>query len=91
MDFSITQRHYDIIIEQVGKNYPYESGGFIGGKDNLISAIYPVMNQDTSNKTDVFAIYPQDIERFIFLINMALIIMDASFTPQGRLFRPSKI
>ena len=28
-----------------------------------VTAIFPVMNQDISNKTDVFAIYPQDIER----------------------------
>jgi len=61
--FSITKRHYDIIIEQVQKNYPYESGGFIGGKDLQVTAIFPVLNQDISNKTDVFAIYPQDIER----------------------------
>ena len=61
--FSITQRHYNIIIEQVQKNYPYESGGFVGGKEGTITAIFPVLNQDISNKTDVFAIYPQDIER----------------------------
>lgn len=67
--FSITERHHKIIIEQVQKNYPYESGGFIGGKDNVISAIYPVMNQDISNKTDVFAIFPQDIERAHLFFN----------------------
>ena len=67
--FSITERHYKIIIDQVQKNYPYESGGFIGGKDNVISAIYPVMNQDISNKTDVFAIFPQDIERAHLFFN----------------------
>ena len=61
--FSITKRHYDIIIDQVKKNFPYESGGFIGGKDFQVKAIFPVFNQDISNKTDVFAIYPQDIER----------------------------
>ena len=63
MEFSITQRHYDIIIKQVQQNYPYESGGFIGGKDGLISAIFPVFNQDYSGKTDVFAIFPEDIQR----------------------------
>ena len=67
--FSITQRHYKIIIDQVQKNYPYESGGFIGGKDNIISAIYPVLNQDISNKTDVFAIFPEDIERAHLFFN----------------------
>lgn len=68
-EFSITERHYNIIIDQVQKNYPYESGGFIGGKDNIISAIYPVMNQDISNKTDVFAIFSQDIERAHLFFN----------------------
>jgi proteasome lid subunit RPN8/RPN11 len=61
--FSISKRQYDIIINQVKKNYPYESGGFVGGKDYLISAILPSFNQDISNKTDVFAFYSQDIER----------------------------
>lgn len=69
MEFSITERHYNIILEQVKKSYPYESGGFIGGKDNLISAIFPVLNQDISNKTDVFAIYPDDIERAHLFFN----------------------
>ena len=67
--FLITQRHYKIIIDQVLKNYPYESGGFLGGKDHLISAIFPVMNQDISNKTDVFAIFPDDIERAHLFFN----------------------
>ena len=68
-DFSITERHYNIILDQVKKNFPYESGGFIGGKDGLISAIFPVLNQDISNKTNVFAIYPQDIERAHLFFN----------------------
>jgi len=69
VEFSITERHYSIIIDQVKKNYPYESGGFIGGKDHLISAIYPVFNQDISNKTDVFAVYKEDIERAHLFFN----------------------
>jgi proteasome lid subunit RPN8/RPN11 len=62
-EFSITQRHYDIILEQVKTNFPYESGGFIGGKDHIITAIFPVLNQDNTNQTNVFSIFPQDIER----------------------------
>ena len=69
MEFSITERHYNIILDQVKNNYPYESGGFIGGKDHVISAIYPVMNQDISNKTDVFSIFPEDIERAHLFFN----------------------
>ena len=67
--FKITQRHYDIIIKQVKDNFPYESGGFIGGKGGLISAIYPVFNQDISNKKDVFAVYNEDIERAHLFFN----------------------
>ena len=69
MEFSITKRHYEIIINQVKKNYPYESGGFVGGKDHIISAIFPVFNQDISNKTDVFAVSRDDIERAHLFFN----------------------
>ncbi|MBL6722523.1 MAG: Mov34/MPN/PAD-1 family protein [Candidatus Margulisbacteria bacterium] len=68
-EFSITQRHYEIIIDQVKKNFPYESGGFVGGKNGLISAIYPVYNQDISNKTDIFAVSRDDIERAHLFFN----------------------
>ena len=61
--FEITKRHYDIIIKQVQQNFPYESGGFVGGKDNVITAILPSFNQDISNKTNVFAITREDIDR----------------------------
>ena len=93
VEFSITQRHYNIIIDQVKKNYPYEAGGFIGGKDFLISAIYPVFNQDISNKTDVFAVYNEDIERaHLFLISMGWIILGPIIhIPKERLFLQSKI
>ena len=63
MGFTITQRQYDIIIDHVKKNYPYEAGGFVGGLNNQIRAVLPVLNQDISNKQDVFAVFPQDIER----------------------------
>ena len=61
--FNITQRHYDIIINQVIQNLPYESGGFVGGKDHTITAILPVFNQDISNKTNIFSISRDDLER----------------------------
>ena len=63
MAFTITQRQYDIIIDHVKKNYPYEAGGFVGGLNGQIRAVLPVLNQDISNKQDVFAVFPQDIER----------------------------
>ncbi|MBT5856438.1 hypothetical protein HOH87_07400 [bacterium] len=61
--FQITQRHYDIIIEQARKNYPQECGGFLGGKDMVISAILPTFNAHLYNKTDTFALSSEDMER----------------------------
>ena len=69
VEFSITRRHYDIIIEQVQKNFPYESGGFLGGKDFLITAIMPSFNQDISGKTSVFGLTQADIERAHLFFN----------------------
>lgn len=61
--FKITQRHYDIILKQAFANYPEECGGFVGGKDFLISAIFPVFNQHLYNKTDTFSLTTDDIIR----------------------------
>ncbi len=61
--FSITQRHYDILIKQVRVNLPQESGGFLGGKDDVIMAILPVFNQHLFDKTDTFGITSDDFER----------------------------
>lgn len=61
--FKITQRQYNIIIKQVQKNYPFESGGFIGGKDFIIKAVLPVFNKDGTNKQDVFGLNQDDMNR----------------------------
>jgi proteasome lid subunit RPN8/RPN11 len=61
--FSITQRHYDILLKQVRVNLPQESGGFLGGKDDVIMAILPVFNQHLFNKTDTYGITSEDFER----------------------------
>lgn len=61
--FKITQRQYDIIIKQVQTNYPFESGGFIGGTDFIIKAILPIFNKDESNKQDVFGLNHDDLNR----------------------------
>jgi proteasome lid subunit RPN8/RPN11 len=62
--FSVTQRHYDIIIGQAAQNYPEEVGGFLGGdKEGLIQAIFPMFNKHLFNKTDTFAIVGEDLDR----------------------------
>ena len=61
--FTITQRHYEMIIRQTLENQPQESGGFLGGKDFTIKAVMPVYNQHLYNKTDTFAITQDDVLR----------------------------
>ena len=63
--FRITQKHYDTIIKQGYKNLPYESGGFLGGKDGLITAIMPIYNKHWVDeiKTDNFVFFDDDILR----------------------------
>ena len=45
-EFAITKKHYNTIIKQGYDNLPYETGGFLGGKeDGTITAILPAFNQ----------------------------------------------
>jgi proteasome lid subunit RPN8/RPN11 len=61
--FIFTQRHYDIIIKQTLDNLPQESGGFLGGKDNVVMGIMPTHNQHLYNRTDTFAVTSDDMQR----------------------------
>ncbi|NDC82301.1 hypothetical protein EB093_01365 [bacterium] len=61
--FLIVKRQYDIIIKQALDNLPQESGGFIGGRDNIILGIMPTVNQHLGNRTDTFAVTSSDIQR----------------------------
>ncbi|MGE4170695.1 MAG: Mov34/MPN/PAD-1 family protein [Candidatus Margulisiibacteriota bacterium] len=61
--FSITKRHYDLIIQQALANLPQESGGFVGGKEGVIQGVMPVFNQHLYNKTDTFGVTADDVLR----------------------------
>ena len=61
--FVISQRHYNLIIEQAKKNLPQESGGFLGGTDRTVKAVFPAFNKHLGNRTDTFAITSEDIHR----------------------------
>jgi len=61
--FVFTQRHYDIIVKQAVDNLPQESGGFLGGKDNVVMGILPAHNQYLYNRTDTFAVTAEDMQR----------------------------
>lgn len=61
--FQIYQRQYDIIIQQAVDNLPHECGGFIGGKNGLITAILPTYNRHLGNTRETFGITSDDILR----------------------------
>lgn len=61
--FQIFERHYKIITDQVIANFPNECGGFVGGRDGMIKAIFPVANQTFGNRNDQFTITTDDIMR----------------------------
>ncbi|MFC1771239.1 Mov34/MPN/PAD-1 family protein, partial [Candidatus Margulisiibacteriota bacterium] len=62
--FAITQRHYDLIVEQAQKNFPQEVGGFLGGnEEGQIQGILPLFNMFLFDKTGTFVITGDDLER----------------------------
>ena len=61
--FRITLKHYRTIVHQGTVNLPEESGGFLGGKDGLISAIQPIFNQHLYSKVATFSFTSEDIIR----------------------------
>jgi proteasome lid subunit RPN8/RPN11 len=61
--FVITQRHYEMIVQLAVKNYPEESGGFLGGQENMIKAVFPVFNQQLYDRHKSFGITSDDILR----------------------------
>eukprot|EP01047_Picozoa_sp_COSAG01_P000109 COSAG01_NODE_1_length_100484_cov_170.446142_109_plen_210_part_00 len=61
--FKITQRHYDIIVKQGRDLLPIEAGGFLGGTDGVVKAIYPIYNQHLEVQTDTFGFTTEDMLR----------------------------
>lgn len=61
--FRITRKHYQIILKQGIDNLPIETGGFLGGTDNLIQAILPIYNQHLEDQTGTFGFTPEDMQR----------------------------
>jgi len=62
-EFSITQKHYKILVKQGLDNLPYETGGFLGGKDGVIQGILPTFNKDWDENKDVYMLYQEDLTR----------------------------
>ena len=61
--FKITEHQYNIIMKQAQSCYPQETGGILGGKENTILGVLPIANKVLQNRTEVFAITTEDLER----------------------------
>lgn len=46
----IIKRQFKLINQQVVDNFPHETGGFFGGKDNLILGVCPIANINSGEK-----------------------------------------
>ena len=62
-EFKITNKHYQILIKQGFDNLPYETGGFVGGNNGIITGILPTFNKDWDQNKDVFKIDDSDMQR----------------------------
>jgi len=61
--FIITERQYNIILQQAQACYPQESGGILGGRGNTILGVLPIPNQFLYDRTGTFGITSDDLER----------------------------
>ena len=59
--FIISERQYNIIMQQAQACYPQETGGVLGGRQNTILGVLPIPNKHLYNRTDTFAITDEDI------------------------------
>ncbi|MBI60756.1 hypothetical protein CL657_06040 [bacterium] len=62
-EFEIIEKHYKTLIKQGLDNLPYETGGFVGGKNGQIQAILPTFNKDWDVNKDVYTLHNEDIQR----------------------------
>jgi [CysO sulfur-carrier protein]-S-L-cysteine hydrolase len=61
--FTITKRQYDMIMQQAQACFPEESGGVLGGRENVILGVLPVFNQHLYDRTKTFGMTADDIDR----------------------------
>jgi proteasome lid subunit RPN8/RPN11 len=83
--FQITERQYKLIMKQAQAAYPQETGGILGGRDSTILGVLPIANKVTQDRTEVFGITAEDIERaFHFLVRHKLEYLGVYHThPRG--------
>jgi proteasome lid subunit RPN8/RPN11 len=83
--FVITERQYSIIMKQAQACYPQETGGILGGRENTILGVLPIANKVAQDRTEVFGINAEDIERaYHFLVKHDLEYLGVYHThPRG--------
>ncbi|PIS28652.1 hypothetical protein COT42_07365 [Candidatus Saganbacteria bacterium CG08_land_8_20_14_0_20_45_16] len=83
--FNITEHQYNIIMQQAQSCYPQETGGILGGRDNTILGVLPISNKVAQDRTEVFGLTTEDIERaYHFLVKHDLQYLGVYHThPKG--------
>lgn len=83
--FIITERQYNIIMKQSQAAYPQETGGILGGRESTILGVLPIANKVLQDRTEVFGITAEDIERaYHFLVKHSLEFLGVYHThPKG--------
>ena len=67
--FIITERQYNIIMQQAQACYPQESGGVLGGRENKILAVLPIPNKELYDRTEQFQMWQDDMDRGYTFLN----------------------
>lgn len=60
--FIITERQYNIIMQQAQACFPQETGGILGGRESTILGVLPIPNKHLYDRTETFAISDSDID-----------------------------
>jgi len=60
--FIITERQYNIIMQQAQACFPQETGGILGGRENTILGVLPIPNKHLYDRTETFALTSDDID-----------------------------
>jgi proteasome lid subunit RPN8/RPN11 len=83
--FIITERQYNIIMQQAQACYPQETGGILGGHENTILGVLPIANKFLYDRTQTFGLTGDDIElAYKFLVKHQLEYLGVYHThPKG--------
>src|SRR3989339_2273988 len=83
--FIITERQYNIIMQQAEACYPQETGGILGGRENTILGVLPIPNKHLYDRTQTFGLSQDDIDTaYRFLVKHKLEYLGVYHThPKG--------